>query len=164
MPRAVRRLRRNRRRGVYNPVMLCQFEERLTDGRWICSRCRKPTIISMQSPPKRRCGAFGAVVHAERCRFADVVNRLTVGGVSRLQLCRSSDCRLMLPVDGQIRCTGMPGRKCQWIGEWVARLNGEKEFSTGGNACPFWITSDPPVPPPAAPATNPPPLDIAAGH
>jgi hypothetical protein len=136
--------------------MLCRFES--FGDRWRCTTCHR--VVRM--PCKAHCRLL--VVKSCSCSLAEVVSQLTPAGITRLQLCRSSDCRLMLSVDGQIRCTGMPGRKCQWIGEWVARLNGEKEFSTGGNACPFWITSDPPVPPPAAPATNPPPLDIAAGH
>lgn len=57
------------------------------------------------------------------CSFAPVVVRLTPSGIDRLQQCRDSHCKLMLPVEGSIRCVGMPGSKCQWIAEWAKRLN-----------------------------------------
>lgn len=68
--------------------------------------------------------------------MAGIMRHLTPPGVDRLQLCRAAECKLMLPVEGSIRCTGMGGGKCTWIGKWADRLN------DGKWTCPHWKSPD----------------------
>lgn len=138
-----RRLRMRSRRNGHNIMgrvmsdrvgVLCQFVN--DGGRWVCQWCKRPTRSSR--PPVRQCRVMVASVVGAQCSLAPAVSRLTPTGVDRLRRCRAASCGLMLQVEGSTRCVGMPGSKCQWLGEWVARLNSDAEFGCGGNECPHW--------------------------
>lgn len=98
---------------------------------YVCTVCRKPARVMY----RRRCRL--AIVATALCPMNAIVSRLTSAGVARLQRCREAHCGMMLPVEGSIRCVGMPGSKCQWIAAWADRLNGEW-------VCPHWLPVVPP--------------------
>ncbi|MFA5376320.1 MAG: hypothetical protein WC455_11300 [Dehalococcoidia bacterium] len=68
----------------------------------------------------------------QACPFSPVLGRLTTAGIDRLQRCRDAKCGMMLPVEESIRCTGVGGGKCTWVGKWAERLN-DAEWT-----CPHW--------------------------
>jgi hypothetical protein len=113
-------------------MMDCIFTQE-PDGTWTCSQCKRNTGRAFVKPPRRMC-RLGIVQSEATCSFAPIISRLTLAGVDRLQRCREAGCKLMLPVEGSMRCTGMGGGKCTWIAEWAKRLN-DPEW-----VCPHWIT------------------------
>ena len=132
--------RRNCHRRMELPlVMYCEFTIQKETGRWLCVRCDRLTKYIHRTPPKRRCHNADFPLHREvSCSFHTLVIRLTPHGVDRLQQCRTSGCNMIRRIEGTSRCVGMRGSKCEWIGNWVACLNGETPFPNGEPNCPFW--------------------------
>jgi len=126
-------------RSNHDPMTVCDFHEKRPDGKWVCSKCRRPSISSGDRPPKRAC-LIRVIENSPVCRMANVVSLLTSEGVDGLQRCRADDCRLMHNVDGQIACTGMQGKRCGWIAKWADCLNGETTFPNGTSDCPHWTS------------------------
>ena len=67
------------------------------------------------------------------CPLADVVRRLRPDGVERLQMCRTSGCKILKVRAGIGRCLRVGGSQCQQLGNWVDFLNGTSN-------CPIWTT------------------------
>jgi hypothetical protein len=114
----------------------CHFTTQDDTGRWICSKCGRSSGRPRNTPPVRMC--LMAIHHQSACSMHEIVAVLTPYGVDRLQKCREADCGLMHDVNGTIRCVGMGGGKCTWIGKWAKCLNGETPFPNGENECPHW--------------------------
>jgi hypothetical protein len=109
------------------------------EGRWVCQQCG--TVLAQIAAPTncRECQSEAISRPYEPLDpEAVILSRLTPTGVDRLQRCRAAECRLMLEVEGSMRCVGMPGSKCQWIAAWAKRLNDVAWV------CPHWLPVVPP--------------------
>jgi hypothetical protein len=92
-----------------------------TESGYVCTQCKRPSTRL----GKRNCTRWRWTISGEPCRFTPILSRLTPAGVDNLQRCREAECKMMLPVEGSMRCVGMPGSRCQWIAAWAERLNDE---------------------------------------